>query len=74
MAYNPELNEYYQQLLQIEEMRDGLPSGDYRAEVTKVAMRIREMICEMDGVLAQRRDVTNLSARISNLIKTVLCQ
>jgi polyhydroxyalkanoate synthesis regulator phasin len=74
MAYNPELNEYYHQLLQIEEMRDSLPCGDYRAEMAKVAQRIREMLCEMEGALAQRRDVTNLSARISNLIKTVLCQ
>jgi hypothetical protein len=72
MAYNPELNEYYQQLLQIEEMRDGLPSGDYRAEVTKVAMRIREMICEMEGAMMNGRDVSKITTRINNLIKTVI--
>jgi hypothetical protein len=72
MAYNPELNEYYHQLLQIEEMRDGLPSGDYRAEVTKVAMRIREMICEMEGAMMNGRDVSKITTRINNLIKTVI--
>lgn len=66
------LNEYMCDLERIDDIRDKLPCGDRRAEVGKIANRIREMLCEADGGISQGRNVENLLVRVRNLINVVL--
>lgn len=70
--HEQDLKELMHGCQRVEEIASLLPPGDRRAEVAKIARRIREMVCEMDGAIESGRDVTNLAARINNLINIVL--
>ena len=72
LGQEQELDELRGDLKRMHDIEDKLPPGDRRAAVKKIADRVREMVCEAEGAMNAGRDTTNITARIHNLIKTII--
>jgi len=67
-----EIDELLHDLKRVHEIEDLLPPGDRKAEVRRIADRIRGMVCEAEGAMIAGRNTENITARIKNLINLIL--